>query len=171
MNYQMINKADVANGNGVRVSLFVSGCTLRCEGCHNSSAWEFDSGNPYTSETETEILAALSRPFIKGLSLLGGEIYDQRDSEELLTLVRKAKMYYPNKDIWVWTGYEFDQIKSHPLTKYIDVAVVGRFDIHLRDISDNNRFRGSTNQRIIDVQASLKRDELVGLDGIPNNEV
>lgn len=170
MNYQMINKADVANGKGVRVALYVSGCTLRCEGCHNSSSWDFNSGIKYTSETESEILAALSRPFIKGLSILGGEPFDQI-SEELLTLVRKVKMNFPNKDIWVWTGYEFNQIKASPLTKYIDVAVVGKFDIHLRDISDANRFRGSRNQRVIDVKASLKNEKVIGLADIPNNEL
>ena len=101
MKYQKINKADICNGPGVRCSVFVSGCTLRCKGCHNAAAWDFCSGTNYTAETESEILAALAKPYISGLSLLGGEPYDQRDSEELLTLVRKAKMYYPEKDIWI----------------------------------------------------------------------
>jgi anaerobic ribonucleoside-triphosphate reductase activating protein len=85
----------------VRVSLFISGCTLRCKGCHNAAAWDFGSGTEYTKETEEYILDALAKPYITGLSLLGGECYDQRDSEELLSLVRKAKMLYPEKDIWI----------------------------------------------------------------------
>lgn len=171
MNYQQLNKSDISNGEGVRVSLFVSGCTLRCKGCHNSDAWDFCSGTKYTSETESEILDALAKPYVSGLSLLGGECYDQCDSEELLNLVRKAKMLYPTKDIWIWTGYEFDQIKSAPLTKYIDVAVTGRFILDQRDISDANRWRGSKNQRVIDVQASLNSNKIIPMPGIPNNEV
>jgi anaerobic ribonucleoside-triphosphate reductase activating protein len=85
--------------------------------------------------------------------------------------VRKVKMYYPNKDIWIWTGYEFDQIKSSPLTKFVDVVVTGRFILEQRDISDGNRWRGSKNQRVIDVQSSLNSGKTVGLSGIPNNEV
>jgi anaerobic ribonucleoside-triphosphate reductase activating protein len=85
--------------------------------------------------------------------------------------VRKVKMYYPTKDIWIWTGYEFDQIKSSPLTKFVDVAVTGRFILDQRDISDGNRWRGSKNQRVIDVQSSLNSGKIVGLSGIPNNEV
>jgi anaerobic ribonucleoside-triphosphate reductase activating protein len=171
MNYQQLNKSDISNGEGVRVSLFVSGCTLRCKGCHNSDAWDFCSGTKYTKETESEILDALAKPYISGLSLLGGECYDQRDSEELLSLVRKAKMLYPTKDIWIWTGYEFDQIKYAPLTKYIDVAVTGRFILDQRDISDTNRWRGSKNQRVIDVQSSLNSNKIIPMPGIPNNEV
>lgn len=139
MNYQKIYKNTVSDGNGIGVSLYVSGCSIRCPGCHNVAAWDFCSGTKYTIETESEILDALGKPYVDHLSLLGGEIYDQSDSEELLSLVRKAKMLYPTKDIWVWTGYEFDQIKSAPLTKYIDVAVTGRFILEQRDISDANR--------------------------------
>jgi anaerobic ribonucleoside-triphosphate reductase activating protein len=99
MNYLSLHKSDITNGPGVRVSLFVSGCTHRCKGCHNPDGWEFSNGTKYTSETESEIIEALSKPYVKGLSLLGGEPYDQQDSEELVNLVRKVKMYYPTKDI------------------------------------------------------------------------
>ena len=156
---------------GVRVSIFVSGCTLRCKGCHNSDAWDFCSGTKYTKETESEILDALAKTYVSGLSILGGEPYDSLDPEELLSLVRKAKMLYPTKDIWIWTGYEFDQIKSAPLTKYIDVVVTGRFILDQRDISDANRWRGSKNQRVIDVQSSLNQNKPIPMLGIPNNEV
>jgi anaerobic ribonucleoside-triphosphate reductase activating protein len=169
MKYLSLNKSDICNGPGVRVSLFVSGCTHRCKGCHNPDGWSFDNGTKYTSEIESEILDAVAKPYIKGLSLLGGEPFDQPDLEELVSLVRKAKMYYPEKDIWIWTGYEFDQIRTSPLTKYIDVAVTGRFILEQRDISSHNIYRGSLNQRVIDVQSSLNNGRTIGLTGIPNN--
>jgi anaerobic ribonucleoside-triphosphate reductase activating protein len=171
MKYLSLNKSDITNGPGVRVSLFVSGCTHRCKGCHNPDGWSFDNGTKFSEFTVAEILDALAKPYISGLSILGGEPYDQTDVEELLGLVRKAKMLYPNKDIWIWTGYEFDQIKSSQLTKFIDVAVTGRFILDQRDISDGNRWRGSTNQKVIDVKASLESGKVIGLSGIPNNEV
>ena len=171
MNYSRINTADISNGPGVRVSLFVSGCSIRCPGCFNKDAWEFNCGELFTSETEEGILKLLGQPYIKGLSILGGEPFDQRDSEDLVSLVRKAKMLHPEKDIWIWTGYEFEQIRTSPLTRYLDVAVCGRFILEQRDISDDNRFRGSRNQRVIDIQASLNSGKTVGLKGIPNNEV
>lgn len=168
MNYTQINTADVANGPGVRVSLFVSGCTIHCKGCFNPAAWDFGCGTLYTSETEAKILAALSQPYIRGLSILGGEPLDQ-DPSDLVSLVEKAKQLYPGKDIWIWTGREFDVIRNHPLTKLIDVAVCGEFKINERDITAKNQFRGSRNQRVIDVQASLNSDRTTPLAGIPNN--
>ena len=171
MKYQQIINADISNGNGVRVSLFVSGCTLRCKGCHNPEAWDFSCGTEFTNETIDLILEQVGKSYIQGLSILGGEPFDQPDFCLLLKLVRRFKFLYPSKDIWVWTGYEFNQIKSSPLTRYVDVAVTGRFDIDQRDISDANRWRGSRNQRVIDVKASLTNNKVVGLSGIPNNEV
>lgn len=168
MNYTQINTTDVANGPGVRVSLFVSGCTIHCKGCFNPAAWDFGCGTLYTSEIEAKILAALSQPYIRGLSILGGEPLDQ-DPADLVSLVEKAKQLYPEKDIWIWTGREFDVIRNHPLTKLIDVAVCGEFKINERDITVKNQFRGSRNQRVIDVQASLTSDKIIPLTGIPNN--
>lgn len=168
MNYSKLNTADICNGNGVRVTLFVSGCTLRCKGCWNPEAWDFDYGNKYTSETEKEILDAVSKPYIKGLSLLGGDPYCQ-ESDDLVNLVEKIKERHPEKDIWVWTGYEFEEIRNHPLTKYIDVAVCGRFIIDQRDISADNPWRGSRNQRIVLVQDSLTTGKTVPMPDIPNN--
>lgn len=170
MNYSKLNTADIVSGNGVRVSLFVSGCTLRCVGCHNPEAWNFDYGTKYTSGTEEEILDAASKPYIKGLSLLGGEPYDQ-ESNDLVSLVEKFKERHPEKDIWIWTGYEFEEIRNHPLTKYIDVAVCGRFIIEQRDISANNLWRGSRNQRVVLVQDSLKTGKTVPMPDIPNNTI
>ena len=100
MNYSSLNISDVSNGEGVRVTLFVSGCNLKCKGCFNSAAWDFNYGNLYTSETESEILEALSKPYIKGFSLLGGEPYNQ-DVEVLAGLLEKVKAQFPNKDIWI----------------------------------------------------------------------
>ena len=171
MNYSRINTADISNGPGVRVSVFVSGCSIRCKGCFNKDAWEFNSGELFTKETEDGILKLLDQKYIGGLSILGGEPYDQRDSEVLLSLVRKVKMLYPDKGIWVWTGYEFNQIKSSPLTRYIDVAVTGRFILEQRDISRDNIYRGSRNQRVILVQESLNVGKVIPMPGIPNNEI
>lgn len=170
MNYTQINTSDVVNGRGVRVSLFVSGCTIHCKGCFNPEAWDFGCGKLYTSETESQILAALGQPYIKGLSILGGEPLDQ-DPAVLVSLVEKIRAQYPEKDIWVWSGYEFEDIRNHSLTKLIDVAVCGRFKIDERDVSAENPFRGSRNQRVIDVQASLNSNTTIPLAGIPNNEI
>ena len=171
MKYQVINKTSLVDGPGVRCALYVSGCSIHCVGCHNKEAWDFTCGTDFNEDTISMILKFLEPSYIKGLSLLGGEPYDQADLHLIVKLVRLVKEHYPNKDIWIWTGYEFDQIKYSPLTKYIDVAVCGRFDITKRDISDANRWRGSTNQRVIDVKTSLENNKLIGLSGIPNNEV
>lgn len=170
MNYSKINTADVANGRGVRVSIFVSGCTLHCKGCFNPDAWDFGYGNTYTSETESEILQALAPSYIRGLSILGGEPCDQNPAD-LVSLVEKAKQLYPEKDIWIWSGRKFEEIQNHPLTKYIDIAVCGKFKIDKRDITAKNPFRGSSNQRVIDVQASLTSGTAIPLAGIPNNDL
>ena len=170
MNYSQINTTDVVNGRGVRVSLFVSGCTIHCKGCFNPDAWNFCYGSSYTNETESEILQGLNHPYIKGLSILGGEPYDQ-DPAVLVSLVEKVRSLYPEKDIWIWTGYEFDEIRNHPLTKYMDVAVCGRFIMDQRDISANNPWRGSRNQRIVLVQDSLRTSNTVLMPDIPNNTI
>lgn len=171
MKYQQLNKSDISNGEGVRVSLFVSGCTHKCKGCHNPKSWDSDAGIEYTKETEEEILDVVQKSYIRGLTLSGGDPLHPQNRNELVSLVKRIKTELPEKDIWIWTGYEFEEIKDIELVKYCDVAVTGRFDITRRDISDANRWRGSTNQRVIDVQASLKSKKTIGLGGIPNNEV
>ena len=171
MRYQKIYYNTIVDGPGVRVSLYVSGCTHRCKGCHNPEGWDFKCGLEYDDKVEEQIIREVGRPYVRGFSLLGGEPFDQSDSELLVSLVRKLKMIYPNKDIWIWTGYDWDQIKSSPLTKFVDVVVTGKFIYDQRDISDNNRWRGSTNQKVIDVQTSLNSGKAIGLSGIPNNEV
>ena len=151
MNYATIKKTDVANGPGVRVSLFVSGCTHHCKGCFNSEAWDFHYGQAYTEETEKEILLALAPDYIRGLSLLGGEPMEPENRGAVLSLVKKVRERYPQKTIWCYTGYTYEEIQANPRLNaslpYIDVLVDGRFEQAL--FSPYLEFRGSSNQRIL----------------------
>ena len=157
MNYATIKKYDIANGIGVRVSLFVSGCNHRCKGCFNSEAWNFNYGKKFDVNAENEILYVLEKPYIKGLSVLGGEPL-QQDST-LLEFLRKVKSKFPNKSIWLYTGYTYEQIKDKKELDYIDVLVDGKFVEALKDIS--LQFRGSSNQRIIDVKATKENSKII----------
>lgn len=174
MNFATIKKYDVANGPGVRVSLFVSGCTHRCKGCFNAEAWDFDYGQPYTAKTEEEILSALNHSYIAGLSLLGGEPFDPRNQETVCGLLKKVRARFPQKDVWCYTGYTLDKDLKEggaaytPFTKdmleSIDVIVDGEFVEALKDIK--LRFRGSSNQRIIDLKRTRGSGEIkLWLDG------
>ncbi len=163
MNYGNIKKTDISNGLGIRVSLFVSGCTHHCKGCFNEETWDFTFGKPFTEETETEIMEALSQDYINGLSLLGGEPFEQQNQRVLLPFIKKVKNLFPEKDIWCYTGYTFDtdllgdsRAKcecTDEMLKNIDVLVDGEFIEELKDIS--LQFCGSANQRIIDVKKSM----------------
>lgn len=163
MNYATIKKYDVANGVGVRVSLFVSGCTHRCKGCFNAEAWDFSYGSPYTEETENEILSAIDKSFIAGLSLLGGEPFEPCNQRALLPLLRKFRARFPQKTVWCYSGYTFDKdLKeggrayceaTDEMLSFIDVLVDGEFVEDLKDLK--LKFRGSSNQRIVDVPESL----------------
>lgn len=169
MNWAAIKKTDIANGEGVRVSLFVSGCTHHCKGCFNSEAWSFDYGEKYTKETEDEIIEALRPSYIRGLTLLGGEPFEAANQVELVKLLGRVVTVLPEKDIWCYTGYtlESDLLSSSrarcPVTdemlSYIDVLVDGEFVESLRDIT--LRFRGSANQRIIDMKKTLQSGSTV----------
>ena len=170
MNYIRINKCDIANGNGVRCTLFVAGCNHHCPGCHNPESWNPNTGTKFTKETEEEIMDVIRLPYIRGLTLSGGDPLYPQNRDELTTLVKRIKTELPDKDIWVWTGYEFDEIKDTELIKYCDVVVVGPFILEQRDISDANRWRGSRNQRVIKVRESLATGKPVMLENIPNNE-
>lgn len=152
MKYGKINKTDIANGPGVRVSLFVSGCRNRCKGCFNPETWSFDYGEPFTMRTIEEILEALSPDYIAGLSILGGDPFEPENSVGVYEICRQAKERYPDKTIWIYTGYLYEDFKDLPIMEYIDVLVDGPFIEALKDIS--LKFKGSSNQRIIDVQAS-----------------
>lgn len=168
MNYGEIKNYDIANGEGVRVSLFVSGCTHHCKNCFNPETWSFEYGKPFTKETEDYIIECLSPDYIDGLSLLGGEPFEPQNQEVLLPFLRKVKNELPNKNIWCYTGYLFDRellSESRARCKFtdemlslIDVLVDGEFVQAMHDIS--LAFRGSSNQRIIDVQKSLETGEV-----------
>lgn len=169
MNYGEIKKYDIADGPGVRVSLFVSGCTHCCEGCFNSQTWDFNFGKPFTEETEEEILKAMSPSHISGFTLLGGEPFEPQNQKVIVELLRKIKKAYPDKNIWCYTGYLFDRDllgESRARCEYtdemlsmIDVLVDGEFIAEKRNLMLN--FRGSSNQRIILVQQSLKEEKVV----------
>ena len=168
MNYATIKSFDVANGPGIRVSLFVSGCTHRCPGCFNEVAWDFDYGQPFDQGVIDLILSMLKPGHIKGLTILGGEPFDPRNQGPIVELLRQVKKKYPEKSIWAFSGYLFDQICSGRLgdwevTKeylsYLDVLVDGPFIEAQKNL--NLRFRGSENQRLINVPASLSSGEIV----------
>ena len=169
MNYATIKSYDVANGPGVRVSLFVSGCTHHCKGCFNPEAWDFSYGKPYTQEVEDQILSHLQPWYIRGLSLLGGEPFEPENQAAILPLVRRAKQAHPEKTIWCYTGYDFEKdilagrLGPWPVTQellsHLDILVDGEFHLEEKDLT--LRFRGSRNQRIIDVQRSLAADQII----------
>lgn len=163
MNYATIKWADVANGPGVRVSLFVSGCTHHCPGCFNEEAWDFCYGQPFTREVEDKIIEALDHPYIKGLSLLGGEPFEPANQEALLPFLRRVKERYPDKSIWCYSGYTLDVDLwgegrarceyTDEILSLLDVLVDGEFVEDKKELS--LRFRGSSNQRILDVKSSI----------------
>lgn len=147
MNYCGLNKNDIANGEGVRVSLFVSGCRNHCKGCHNPEAWDFSYGQPFTKETENEIIEALRPSWIQGLSVLGGEPCEEENQRVLIPFLRKMRFKMPDKDIWLFSGYTYEMLRNDDILRYVDVLVDGPFLLEQRDIS--RPFRGSRNQRII----------------------
>ncbi len=166
MNYATIKNCDIANGPGVRVSLFVSGCTHHCPGCFNEVAWDFDYGQPFTQETVDLILSMLAPAHVKGLTLLGGEPFEPQNQGAIVELLRQVKAKHPEKSIWAFSGYLFDRdIRSGRLgdtaeyLSYLDVLVDGPFIESKKNLS--LRFRGSENQRLIDVPASLEQGEVV----------
>ena len=163
MYYGEIKKFDISNGEGVRVSIFVSGCRVHCPGCFNKCTWDFQYGKLFTEETENEITEALSKEFISGLTVLGGEPFEPENQEVLAPFLSKVKKMFPKKTIWCYTGFLFETLVKQPHTRtllqYIDVLVDGPFVESLKDT--DLLFRGSSNQRLIDVQKSLKEGKVV----------
>ena len=169
MNYATIKNCDIANGPGVRVSLFVSGCTHRCPGCFNEVAWDFEYGEPFTEETIDMIIRMMEPAHIKGLTLLGGEPFEPQNQPDVVKLLRRVKAVYPQKSIWAFSGYLFDKdilawrLGPREITEeylgYLDVLIDGPFILAKKNLS--LRFRGSENQRLIDVPESLRRGEVV----------
>ncbi len=171
MNYATIKWTDIANGEGVRISLFVSGCTHHCKNCFNQVAWDFDYGQVFDTEIQEKILKELSSDFIAGLSLLGGEPLEPQNQRGLYPFIQKVKDLYPNKTIWCYTGFVLDEkngalIETHKnteITKQLiacfDVLVDGAFVEELKDV--RLKFRGSSNQRVIDVKQTLAQNKCV----------
>lgn len=166
MNYADIRPIDVANGPGVRVSIFVSGCTHHCKECFNPETWDFGYGQPFGEEQIREILNDLSKPYIHGLSILGGEPFEPQNQGAVLELVRRVREEFPEKDIWCYSGYLFENLAagqvgahSRTLLGLLDVLVDGPFVLEQKELS--LRFRGSANQRLIDVPASLEAGQVL----------
>ena len=177
MNYAEIKKTDIANGDGVRVTLFVSGCTHHCKECFNPETWNFEYGKPFTQETQEELLEALKPSYIKGLTLLGGEPMEPANQKALVPFLQKVKMQFPNKTIWCYTGYtlESDLLGSaadakgrvgrarcevtEELLSMLDILVDGEFQIDKKDI--RLKFRGSSNQRILNMKETIQRQTAV----------
>lgn len=169
MNYAEIKNVDIANGPGVRISLFVSGCPHHCKGCFNEMTWDFNYGKPYTQDTINYILELLKPDYIRGITFLGGEPMAPANQYEVLNTMRRIKEYFPSKDIWLYTGYLFDNdimekmSNTLPYTKelvsYIDVLVDGPFIEDKKNL--NLQFRGSENQRIIDVKKTLDTGNII----------
>lgn len=169
MNYADIKQYDIANGPGVRISVFVSGCNHHCKDCFNEVAWDFNYGTPFTEETIETVIEYMKPSYIAGLTLLGGEPMEPVNQRGLLPLVRRVKEVYPEKTIWCFTGFLFDRDivetmfdtipETRELVSYFDVVVDGKFVAELKNV--NLRFKGSSNQRTIMVQDSLKRKEIV----------
>lgn len=169
MNYGTIKKHDIANGPGVRVSLFVSGCTHHCPGCFNQETWDFNYGKLFDSDVINEILEALQPSYIHGFTLLGGEPFEYNNQIGVLPLLKEIKNRFPNKDIWCYTGYDFEKDilgsmaekwqETRDMLSCIDILVDGEFVEAKKDLA--LRFRGSANQRIIRVQDSLRENQVV----------
>lgn len=170
MNYAEIKKNDIANGEGVRTSLFVSGCRNHCKNCFNQMTWDFAYGKPFDTETQQDIIEATRPAWINGLSVLGGEPFEPENQQALLDFLRTFRAALPNKTVWCYTGFTLEEILgkmqsracteiSKALLEQIDILVDGRFVQELYDIS--LVFRGSSNQRVIDVQKTLQNHKLV----------
>lgn len=169
MHYGNIKNYDIADGEGVRVTLFCSGCTNRCEGCFQPETWDFCYGKEYTKETEDQLIQMLTNPNIQGLTLLGGDPFEPSNQRTLITLLRRVKQELPTKDVWAYTGFVYEQDllegqRKHTevtdeMLSYIDVLVDGPFVVDQKDIS--LYFRGSTNQRVIDMPKTLKSGNVV----------
>lgn len=163
MRYNKIRKMDISNGPGVRVSIFMQGCTFNCKNCFNKETHDFKGGKEFTDDTINKVLDLCSKDYIVGLSILGGEPMHPKNIEGTTRLAKAFKEKYPNKTIWVWTGFLFDKdLKDKEVLKYIDVLIDGRYVDELHDFT--LKWKGSSNQRVIDVKASLKKNKVILFD-------
>lgn len=165
MNYHNILHDDMRNGTGLRVTLFVSGCNNKCDGCQNPQTWDVNNGIPFNTEAYQEIMEALEKPYITGVTLSGGDPMHEHNTYMILCLCADIKHKFPDKTIWVYTGYTFEQLCDDntsvwfDILKYTDVLVDGKFVQELADV--NYHWAGSTNQRVIDVQETLRQDKII----------
>ena len=157
--YNKIRKMDISDGPGVRVSIFMQGCEFHCKNCFNPETWDFTKGNEFTKETIDRIIELANKDYIRGLSILGGEPMHPKNINDTTKLAKAFKEKYPNKDIWIWTGFLYEDIKDKAVLKYIDVLVDGQYQDELHDF--RLKYRGSSNQRVIDVKKSIKNKKTV----------
>ena len=157
--YNKIRREDISNGPGIRVSIFLQGCDFHCKGCFNSNTWDFDGGKELTLDKIDELISLCKKDYIKGLSILGGEPLHSRNSVTTAVIAKKFKDELPNKTLWVWTGFLFEDVKDGLAMEYIDVLVDGQFIEELKN--PNLYYCGSSNQRVIDVQKSLKENKVI----------
>ena len=162
MRYNKIRKMDISNGPGVRVSIFMQGCHFHCKDCFNQEAWDFNGGKEYTIDTINRVLELCEKEYIVGLSILGGEPMHPKNIEGTTKLAKAFKEKFPNKNLWIWTGFLFEDIKHNEVFNYVDTLVDGQFKTELFD--PRLKWRGSSNQRVIDVKKSLKNNKVILLE-------
>lgn len=159
MNYIHIDKASISNGIGFRVVLWCAGCTLRCKGCHNPQAQDFNAGKPFDEKAKAFLFEQLSKPYIKGITFSGGHPLEDENKNKVHHLCKEIKKNFPTKDIWLYTGYTLEDLQSYAILEYVDVLVDGPYIEEQRDIT--LPFRGSKNQRLIDVKETLKQGQII----------
>ena len=162
MRYNKIRKMDISNGPGVRVSIFMQGCTFKCKNCFNPETHDFNGGEEFTDETIEKVLGLCDHEYIKGLSILGGEPMHPKNIDGTLKLAKAFKEKFPEKNIWSWTGFKFEDIKSKENIKYIDVLVDGQYVDELHD--PNLKWKGSSNQRVIDINKTLASGDVITIE-------
>lgn len=163
MRYNKIRKMDISDGPGIRVSIFMQGCTFNCKNCFNKETHDFNGGKEFTDKTIDEVLKLCDNDTIKGLSILGGEPLHPQNINGTTNLAKKFKEKFPNKNIWMWTGFSFDSdLKDKEVLNYVDVLVDGRYEDDLHD--PKLKWKGSSNQRVIDVQQSLKNGNIYTIE-------
>lgn len=158
MRYNLIRKMDISNGPGVRVSIFMQGCSFHCKNCFNQETWDFNGGQEFTDDTINKVLELSNKPEVKGLSILGGEPMHPTNIEGTTKLAKVFKENYPEKNIWAWTGFKYEDIKNNEVFNYIDVLVDGQYKDELHD--PTLKWKGSSNQRVIDINKSKKENKV-----------
>ena len=159
MRYNLIRKMDISDGPGVRVSVFMQGCQFHCKNCFNSETWDFNSGNEFNDETISKILELCKKEYINGLSILGGEPMNPVNVEGTTKLAKKFKETFPKKDLWMWSGYKYEDLKDKEVFNYVDVLVDGQYVDELHD--PTLKWKGSSNQRVIDIKKSKQSEQVV----------